>query len=761
MALLQAGDMVTLTVVYAKTVFEDENFRILNTVAAYDENKFPYPSNDKRVEVMVKGLFPQPDYPQQTLEVTGEWRYDQRHKQYTIAVEYAIPLLPTTETGVYRFTKAIPGLGEVTAKRIAQKFKHGFVLPNGSCPDADWLMAAVKGLRESKANALYQQLRRINTTGELTRLLKNCVSGQTIRNIANRYGTTALDIVNTNPYRLFVDRVVQFSSADEIAMATGIAVDDSRRIRAGILSQIRARKERRAAIIAEKDFVIGNSIQLLHLPEEIIVNEFNAMMQERVLVSAGKYCYTKDDFDTERNLALKVTEYVRAAKNIPTSDAKLFADKFEEWKNENPNIQLAERQQIAVQVVANNYLSVLTGGPGTGKTTVLKAIIETYRRANPDKNITLMAPTGLAAKRMAEACGMPARTIHKTLNLIPTPCEAGFDDSDGLSIDGGLVIVDEFSMVGIHLANFLFKAILLKPDTRLVLVGDVDQLPPVSPGAVLDGLISCGQITVTRLNRNFRQEAGSAIVDAACAINDGNTNLKFGGNFRMRVIENAENIDEETQNILETVKKAFKWSCDTFGEAQTYVLTPKRKAKPKKDGQDCIETLLSANHLNPLLRDIVNPPAADKNYFKTGARTFREGDRVINLKNTVEVLNGEIGYIDKIDKTDVVMVTVNYDGVLVEYSPDRLKELDLAYAVTVHKVQGCEYASVIYPTSSTHGSMMQRNLLYTAVTRAKKSVVIIGSKSSLEKTIQTVKSKVKQDLLSARIQVYCHKNATP
>lgn len=759
MSLLQAGDAVTIKVVYNKTVYEDDNFRILSTVAVYDESLFPYPSNDKRVEVLVKGLFPSPDYAQQELEIVGEWRYDQKHRKYAIAVEYAIPLLPTTETGVYRFSKAIPGIGETTAKRIAAKFKNGFLQPDGKCPDVDRLMSAVKGLRECKASALYMSIRRVNISGELTRVLKNCVPGQTVRNVANRYGTTALEVVTSDPYRLFMDRVVQFQTADEIATNMGFSPTSSKRIRAGIIGQVRQRKERRASIIAEKEIVLNGALQLLNLPEQIITDEFNAMLKERVLVSAGKYCYTWEDFETERGLALKVTEYVKGSAKIPESDAKNYLDKFQEWKSQNAGIQLAERQEQAVKVVAENYLSVLTGGPGTGKTTVLKAIMETYRQAFPNKPITLMAPTGLASKRMSEACGVPARTIHKTLGLVPAPCESGFDDSDGLSIDGGLVIVDEFSMVGIHLANFLFKAVLLKPDTRVVLVGDVDQLPPVSPGAVLDGLISCGQIAVTRLNRNFRQEAGSAIVDAAYTINAGNCDLSFGGNFRMRVIENENDIEAETLQILETVKKAFDWSCKTYGEAQTYVLTPKRKAKPKKDGKDCVDTMLSANYLNPILRDIANPPSADKQFVKTGSRILREGDRVINLKNTPEVLNGEVGYIEKIEKSDVVLVTVDYDGVKVEYSPDRLKELDLAYAVTVHKVQGCEYASVIYPTSLTHGAMMQRNLLYTAVTRAKKSVVILGSKSSLAKTIKTVRGKVKQDLLSARIQVYCTKNS--
>lgn len=755
--MLQVGDTATLCVFYSHTVFEDENFRILSVFATYEENLFPFPSNDKKVEFIVKGLMSAPDYQYQELELTGEWRYDQSYKQYTLSVEYVIPTLPTTEKGVFRFCKSIHGIGDKVAKRISSILKNGFLLPTGKEPDVDWFIASIKGMTPGKASNLHSAIRRVNASAELTKILKGCVSGQVVRNIAARYGTCAVDTVIKTPYKLFVDRVVSFKNADTIAMTVGKDATDKERIRAGIIDQVRQRKDRLNSIIVEKEIVLQNALQVLNIPEDLIMNEFNDMMGKN-LVSAAKYCYLREDFETERGLAMKIAEYIEGAKKIAPSDVTNYLNNFEEWKKENA-ICLADRQELAVKAVASNLVSVLTGGPGTGKTTVLKAIMETYHKSFPNCPITLMAPAGLAAKRMASACGAPALTIHKTLGLIPADNDAGFDDSDGLSIDGGLVIVDEVSMVGIHLAKFLFDAVILKPDTRVVLVGDVDQLPPVSPGAVLDDLISCNRVTVTRLNRNFRQEAGSAIVDAAYAINEGNPNLVFGGNFRMRVVEN-DNTEIETMGILDNVKRAFKWSMDEFGVDQTYVLSPKRKMKPKKDGKDCIDTVLSTMYLNPILRDIANPAAPGKEFLKSGQRLFREGDRVVNLKNSAEVLNGEIGHIKKIMKEDIPVVVVDFDdGVEVEYTPDRLKELDWAYAITVHKSQGCEYDSVIYPTSMTHGAMLQRNLLYTAVTRAKKSAVIIGDKESLKKSIATVKSKVKKDLLSARIQKYVDNNA--
>lgn len=517
--MLQVGDTATLCVFYSHTVFEDENFRILSVFATYEENLFPFPSNDKKVEFIVKGLMSAPDYQYQELELTGEWRYDQSYKQYTLSVEYVIPTLPTTEKGVFRFCKSIHGIGDKVAKRISSILKNGFLLPTGKEPDVDWFIASIKGMTPGKASNLHSAIRRVNASAELTKILKGCVSGQVVRNIAARYGTCAVDTVIKTPYKLFVDRVVSFKSADTIAMTVGKDATDKERIRAGIIDQVRQRKGRLNSIIVEKEIVLQNALQVLNIPEDLIMNEFNDMMGKN-LVSAAKYCYLREDFETERGLAMKIAEYIEGAKKIAPSDVTNYLNNFEEWKKENA-ICLADRQELAVKAVASNLVSVLTGGPGTGKTTVLKAIMETYHKSFPNCPITLMAPAGLAAKRMASACGAPALTIHKTLGLIPADNDAGFDDSDGLSIDGGLVIVDEVSMVGIHLAKFLFDAVILKPDTRIVLVGDVDQLPPVSPGAVLDDLISCNRVTVTRLNRNFRQEAGSAIVDAAYAINEG------------------------------------------------------------------------------------------------------------------------------------------------------------------------------------------------------------------------------------------------
>ena len=745
MPIQQVGEEVSIVGSYKHMLYEADNFYIISVDAPYDSSRFPMESNGERVEFVAKGRFSAPDYVGQTLELVGEWRFDQKYKAYTLSVQYTIPSLPKTSEGTISFLKSVRGIGNKIAARICDEFKgnlHNVTL------DEDLLTASIKGVTRAKAAALCGAIRRINSVAELTKLLRDMVPGDTIRRISVKYGSKALDMATGSPYKMVDDRAIPFKEADAVALALGWGKDDETRLRAGIISSMRGIKARTSSIIVDKQKLLAMAIQVLGVTEDVITQTLEQLYKERLLVSAASYCYLVGDYLTEKALSKKIVDFSTAL--VPPSEVTRYLNKFEEWKTEHPQMVLADKQSEGVKAVAEHQLSIITGGPGTGKTATLKAIMETYRKAYPKSNITLMAPTGLASKRMSEACDLSASTIHKTLGLIPADTDAGFDDSDGLSIDGGLVIIDEFSMVDIYLSRFLFDAIMFAPDTRIVIVGDVDQLPSVSAGAVLDAMIASGEVKVTRLDRNFRQEAGSAIIEAARAINDGDKNLQLNvGNFQFREISNKD-IAVETAQILEEVKRAFVWSMKHFGIEQTYVLAPQRKAVIK-DKQTTPETLLSTQSLNPILRDIANPPAADKAFYKSGSRVLRIGDRVMNRKNTLEVLNGEIGYIKKIETIDVPVITVDYDGIEVEYTPDRLKQLDLAYAVTVHKSQGCEYDSVIYPTSLVQGMMLQRNLLYTAVTRAKRNVLILGSKESIDKAIQTKGSKSKRDLLAARI----------
>lgn len=752
MPVIQLGENTSIVGTYYKSLYDADDFHIIDMQAPYTEGKFPTAHTTKEVTFTAKGKFAAPDYKGQTLEVVGEWRYDNKYKSYVFVVDYTIPSLPKTENDSIKFIKSVRGLGDKMARRICAVFHEDM---EKAAEDPDVLVASIKGMKASKAEAFCDAVKRVNISAEMTRMLKDMVSSTTIRNIAVKYGTEAMQIMTENPYKMVTERCISFKEADTIAAALGWKKDAPQRLTTGILSTIRGIKLRNASIIAEKDVVSRYAIGLLNVDESLIKKTTEKLQASHEIVSAGKYWYLLEDYKTEKGLSDVIVQYAKDV--VAPKDAMTYLDKFTEWEKRHSEVKLAENQEKAVKAVAKSHLSVVTGGPGTGKTSTLKAIMETYCMAFPKSHITLMAPTGLASKRMSQSCGMEARTIHKTLGLVPADCDAGFNDENGTSIDGGLVIIDEFSMVGIHLAKFLMDAIIFKSDVRIVIVGDIDQLPPVSAGAVLDDLIQCGVVTVTRLNRNFRQEAGSAIVDAAYAINEGNTNLPYNkGNFKFREVTNKD-LDIESQQILDTVIKAFSWSIEKYGLDQTYILAPMRKCE-MKDGKVTPRTLLSTSSLNPILRDIANPAAAGKAFYKAGSRTFRVGDRVMNMKNAEDVMNGDIGIITKIETGDVTSIFIDFDGTEVEFTPDRLKYLELAYAITVHKSQGCEYDSVIYPSCMTQEVMLQKNLLYTAVTRAKKSVLIIGSKISVNKAITTVGAKAKRDLLAARIARRAEKN---
>lgn len=753
---------VSITASYLRTIFEtdDNALRIVKVQTDYEsaKDKFPQGWNPPFDGLTAKGRFAAPAFPGQVLELVGTWDYKKEYREWQFAVKYVVPKLPSDVKATTAFLMSVKGIGKTLAERVSLYYNGNIVQ---ATHDEDVMVASVKGMTRPRATAICEAVRRNSAISEMSELLKGLDLGDTVNRIAARYGEDSMNVVQNTPYRMAQDRVTIFKSADTIALHFNWSQEAKDRISTAIICCLRILKGRSASIIIRKSEVLQQVRGMLRTvpqrepPIELIEDALRQMQQEGELVSAGEWWYTREDYEAERGLAEKIVAFT--TETIPPQTQKAYFTRFEEWKKKNAdNVTLAENQEKAARAVGDNVLSVLTGGPGTGKTSTLKAIIDTYKMVYPESPITLMAPTGLAAKRMSEACGIEAGTIHRVLGLIPSECEAGFDDEKGVSIDGGLIIVDEFSMVGIHLARFLMDAILIKPDVRVVIVGDVDQLPPVSPGAILRDLIQCGEIKVTKLNRNFRQEAGSAIVDAAYAINAGNKELPYNtGNFKFDEVR-GNTAEDEAPVILDKLKAAFADSIRTYGLSQTYVLAPQRKVK-MENGAISRKTLLATAALNPILRDIANPPAANKTFCKHAGKIYRVGDRVINLKNTEEVMNGEIGIIVKIETASVSIITVDFDGVLVEYTPDRFGELDLAYAITVHKSQGCEYASVLYPSCMTQGAMLQRNLLYTAVTRAKKNVLIIGSVESIDKAVETVGGNTKRDLLGPRLVRYCER----
>lgn len=394
-------------------------------------------------------------------------------------------------------------------------------------------------------------------------------------------------------------------------------------------------------------------------------------------------------------------------------------------------LQLADEQRRAVMTALASKLCVITGGPGTGKTMIQRFLLNIYRRRNCSGQIMCCAPTGRAARRMEQSTGFPAMTLHKALGLL-----AGEDDacSDPQMLDADLVVVDEVSMMDIYLANHLFQAI--PRGSQLVLVGDADQLPSVGPGAVLSELIACGVMPVVRLDRIFRQSHGSRIAANAKFIRHGNLSLEYGDDFQF--------FDSgDMEDSAQLIERLYVQEVTENGLDNVALLSPYRQ-----------KTETGVNALNDRLQSIVNPPDGKKPEVLYRNRIYRTGDKVMQTKNCGDISNGDIGYITSItsDDSDSTLTVDFGDGRVAEYDKSDLELLDLAYASTIHKSQGSEYKSVIINLQCAHAVMLVRPLIYTAITRAKERVIIVGERRALCTAIKRTDTERRGTKLAARIR---------
>ena len=741
MAQVQLGEKVSFVATYKSDLFQKDDWRICTFEAKCDPSYYPGPIDDKELgkekKIIVKGKFIT-SYIGEILELTGEWTYNKKGKEFQFAVQLAVPNVPTDIEEAKRFVRySVKGIGPKLAQHIID-WCGGNLTKVSEQPMV--VAASIKGLSERKAKLLASKIDEASAASALTHLLKRVIEPMTIRRLVNAYGRDAYSVVTGNPYKTV--SVIGFESADKIALAMDFKPQKPERIDAAALFALQKLKTKNTSIIVPKVLHRETMKNLLDMnvphgsvKPEMMDASIARLKANKSIAGANGYFYLREDWEMERGLAERI--YTLGQSEPSEEEAARFCAAFDLWKERHPDISLHANQAAAVYAAANLF-SVVTGGPGTGKTTVLKAIMETYSILFPDSPITLMAPTGLAAKRMTESCEKKALTIHKALGLTPADTSSGFEAAKDKKITGGLVIVDEFSMVGIHLANFLLSAIEIGADTRIVFVGDIDQLPPVTPGCVLHDLIYCGKVHVTRLTKNFRQASGSCIADVAVKVNTGNVRqLNFENDCQFM----EANGDEE---ILQDILKMYGRSIKKFGFEQTFCITPTHNSTTDP---------LSSNSLNRVLQDMVNPLAPHMDEVVVGNWKFRVGDRVINKKNTEEVINGDIGYVRELIPEDVgVSLKIDFSGNEVVFPPERLKNLELAYAITVHSSQGCEFASVITPVSVRHHFMLTRNLVYTAITRAKKNMLLIGSRKEMNASIINTHTSAPSDMLMARIR---------
>lgn len=741
------GENTSFVARFEKVSIQKGNFVVCQFAAKNGDYIPDVLGNDSEISFKGVGQYDIPKVQGSELKVSGSWSKNQyftkrgtKMVDYQFKIDYIYPLAPVTDEERFKFIRSI-GIGPKTARAILDRFAS---LENAT-KDIDVLVASVKTLRRAKAIRLKEAFDSSTAVREMVVLLSKAkISGSVISKIAQNYGDMSMNMIQNEPYEML--KVIGFEQCDKIALFQGKDPKDAKRVEAAVLSAM-MNSRMTNSIIADGKMILDTAQQNCNLNDSGAVNAddirsaMKRLMKNDKLVRSGSLLYFKEDYDAEVMLANKLAELGGMSADVEA--VAKFWNGFDRWKAQNKGITLDPAQELAVQA-ASGVLSIVTGGPGVGKTTVLRAIIETYKMAFPDSPITLMAPTGLAAKRMTESCGMPATTIHKAYGLMPNDSWQGFDASDGFTIPGGLVICDEFSMVPLHLANFMMQGTNIREDTRIVLVGDVDQLPPIAPGAVLEAAIRSGKIKTTRLTKNFRQAAGSTIIDLAYAINSGRPqDIHIDGNVKFEDCANFDT-DAESKEIVNKIVDEFVRSCDEYGLENTYVLSPTHRASKVHP-----EYVLYSDNLNAQIREAVNPQKVGA-FIVCAGREFRIGDRVINLKNKDDLINGDIGIITDINFAEKEVKIVFNDT---EYNLDeeRVKDLELAYAITVHKAQGCEFKKVIIPCSVTQRNMMTRKLVYTAVTRAKDSLVFIGDKSVLERACNTIGREVETNKLGPRI----------
>ena len=521
---------------------------------------------------------------------------------------------------------------------------------------------------------------------------------------------------------------MDFSLADQIAQAGNLDPGSTERVDAG-MAYVLSRAEKTGNLCLEKHEFLYQVRELLgkrrfSLPA--LAERAAELVKNRQLFSFHKWVYLWRTGCVEGALARAVAE-----KLLHQGPAQ---PSF--WREELLQVEaelgmtLNDQQRKAVLTAVSSPLTILTGGPGTGKTMTQKALVSLYHRVYPGKTVACCAPTGRAARRMEESTGVKAATIHKALKLL-----AGEDGvfSEPEPLDADLVLVDEVSMLDVYLAESLFRA--LKPGCQLVLVGDADQLPSVGPGAVLRELLSCGQIPVVRLTKIYRQSADSPIPINAALIRAGNLHLEYGKDFQF-----VECADMACSAGM--MEELYLREAGRFGVDNVALLSPFRK-----------KTETGVNALNPKLREWINPKAPDKPEISHGKRLFRLGDKVMQVRNFQDISNGDIGYVAAVENREdgpVLKVDFGEDRVM-EYDGSQLDLLDLAYATTIHKSQGSEYDSVIISVQCAHSVMLNRPLLYTAVTRAKKRVILVGERKALCAAIRRTDTEHRNTQLARRI----------
>ncbi len=674
--------------------------------------------------------------PGESLKLTGKWVNNKRFGEQ-FQVERFEVTVPATLHGIQKYLASglIKGIGPIMSERIVTKFGLDTLEVIEKKPER---LSEVEGIGPKRISMITKAWEEQKEIKEIMIFLQgHGVSAAYSAKIYKQYGDQSIEMVRENPYRLAHDIYgTGFITADKIAQNLGIDRNSLIRAKAGLIYVLNQLTEEGHVYYPENQ-LIHKAKEILNVDEEIIVQAVKELFKEKELFL--------EDLDPDGNLraAYLAPFYVAEAgvaqrlinlKESPSNIRPIHPERAIEWVQQKLNIELAQRQKEAVLLAATSKVLIITGGPGTGKTTLITAILRIFQQLK--LRILLAAPTGRAAKRMNEATGWEAKTIHRLLEY--SPRKGGFKKDQDDLLEADVVIIDETSMVDTLLMYHLLKAI--PSHAHLILVGDVDQLPSVGPGNVLKDIIKSGRFTVVTLTEIFRQAQESMIVVNAHKVNQGEfpvlkeIDKPEKTDFRFIQEEDPEKILE---NILDLCSERIPRQFGFHPLREIQVLTPMHKG-----------TIGVAN-LNIELQKRLNPGQSG---ITRGTWTFRAGDKVMQIVNNYDkdVFNGDIGWISKINPEERE-VTIDFDGRLVPYDYSELDEVVLAYAVSVHKSQGSEYPVVILPVVTQHYMLLQRNLIYTGITRAKKLVVMIGTKKALAIAIRNNKPQRRYTLLSERL----------
>ena len=659
--------------------------------------------------------------PGEGIAVEGTWT---RHASYgeqfkAEAVERRTPA-GTKAIFDYLSSGAVKGIGAATARRMVEEFGEETLTVLEEHPER---LTQIKGVTRKKALAMGENFRLQMGMRRLLEFLgEHEVPLQLAMPLYRKYGDRALEIIRGNPYLLVDGELgVEFSTADKLALSMGMEGDDPQRIEAGLLFELAHNLDNGHTFLPRRKLLPATA-QLIELEgeTEALEDALEALLERgeviQETVANEEAVYLHDLCEAEQYVAFRLAEMARG-EQVPPHGLDGLIDRIQAEQG----IVYAPQQRQAVELAAASQVMLLTGGPGTGKTTSLRGVLALFEQLGLET--ALAAPTGRAAKRLGELCGMEAATIHRLLETQYDPRSGRLvfarDEDDPLRADA--VIVDETSMVDITLMYGLLRA--LRPECRLILVGDPDQLPSVGPGNLFSDLIRSGVVPMVRLTEIFRQAAESAIIRNAHGVNRGELpDLRDNKHdfFFLRRKDPAR----AAETIVELVQTRLPNNMGIPPE-QIQVLSPTRKR------------VTGTAALNRAIQEAVNPPAPDRPERRFGEYVFRQGDRVMQVRNNYDVIwkdglttgmgvfNGDIGQIVEVDNRSE-LITVDFEGRLVEYTPDMLGELEPAYAITVHKAQGSEYRAVILSVSDGAPVLLTRGVLYTAITRARELLILVG-----------------------------------